>query len=96
MGRTLHTRAESRNDIDVFRASELQRTARRQHLVEHLHLAGPRPVLEALLSVWNGQHLDVVLEDFGRIPVSTYLAVGADELPIHRPLGVIDGGRHDA
>ena len=46
----------------------MTRSARRIELCEHLHAAGPRPVLEALLAVDSGQDLDEVLEDFGRIP----------------------------
>jgi hypothetical protein len=63
-----------------FRA---ERQVRRQHQAAHIHAAGPRPVLEALLAVAAGQSLDDVLADFARIPVSTYHALGADELPIH-------------
>ena len=94
MGRIVQTCSETRNQIDVYRTSDVQRSARRQRLAEHIHQAGPRPVLEALLAVENGEPLDDVLEDFGRIPVSTYMAVGANELPINRPLGVVDGGRN--
>ena len=53
------------------------RSARRKRLCAHLHSAGPRPVLEALLSVEAGHDLDEVLEDFGRIPAATYFLVGA-------------------
>jgi len=41
-----------------------QRSVRRQHLCKHLHAAGPRPTLEALIAVENGQLLDDVLEGF--------------------------------
>ena len=71
---------------------EIPLNARRQHLVAHLHAAGARPTLEALLAVARGEDIDDVLEDFGRIPVEIYHAVGADELPITR-LVAIDGGR---
>lgn len=53
------------------------RSARRRRLCTHLHSAGPRPVLEALLAVQGGQCLDEVLEDFGRVPSDIYHAVGA-------------------
>ena len=55
----------------------MTRTARRIRLAAHLHAAGPRPILEALLAVDSGQPLDDVLEDFARIPADTYRAVGA-------------------
>jgi hypothetical protein len=55
----------------------MMRTARRIRLCAHLHSAGPRPVLEALLAVDSGQPLDDVLEDFGRIPADIYRDVGA-------------------
>lgn len=61
-----------------------RRNARRQRLALHLHQAGPRPVLEALLDVAGGRDLDVTLEDFARVSVATYEAVGAHELPIQR------------
>jgi hypothetical protein len=61
------------------------RSAKRQRLVAHLHDAGPRPVLEALISVAQGKDIDQVLADFGRVAVSTYHAVGASELPISKP-----------
>jgi hypothetical protein len=40
--------------------------------------------MEALLAVEAGQDLDDVLADFARVAVSTYHAIGADELPIDR------------
>jgi hypothetical protein len=49
-------------------------------------------VLEVLLEVAAGRALDAVLEDFARIPPSTYRAVGADVLPIH-VVSVIEGGK---
>jgi hypothetical protein len=49
-----------------------KRNARRQRLCKHLHAAGPRPVMEALLAVDGGQPLDHVLEDYGRIPSSFF------------------------
>jgi hypothetical protein len=67
-----------------------QRSARRQRLVAHLHEAGPRPVLEALISVAAGNGLDEVLADFARLPVSIYHALGADVLP-----SASSGGRGD-
>lgn len=68
------------------------RNPRRQRLAAHLHAAGPRPVLEALIEVAGGRSLDVVLERFGRIPVGVYHDLGAAELGIHRPQ-LIQGGR---
>jgi hypothetical protein len=59
----------------------MKRSARRRYLCDHLHSAGPRPVLEALLAVESGQDLDAVLEDFGRIPADIYRAVGASSFP---------------
>ena len=55
----------------------MMRSARRMRLSSHLHAAGPRPVLEALIAVESGQALDEVLEDFGRVPADIYHAVGA-------------------
>jgi hypothetical protein len=66
------------------------RNARRQRLVLHLHQAGPRVVLEAMLELEQGHDLDDVLEDFGRLTVETYHAVGADILPIQR-IAVVKG-----
>ena len=40
---------------------------RRQRHAEHLHRLGPRPVLEALIEVEDGHHLDRVLADFARL-----------------------------
>jgi hypothetical protein len=61
-----------------------QRNNRRQRLAAHLHAAGARPILEALLDVASGRDLDETLADFGRVAVSTYKMVGADALPIRR------------
>jgi hypothetical protein len=61
----------------------MMRSARRRRLCAHLHSAGPRPVLEALLAVDSGQPLDDVLEDFGRVPADTYHAVGASHFTSH-------------
>jgi hypothetical protein len=66
------------------------RSARRQRLVAHLHAAGPRPCLEALIEVANGRDLDDVLERFALVPINTYRVLGADILPIHR-LTLVDG-----
>jgi hypothetical protein len=57
----------------------MTRSPRRQKLSEHLHAAGPRPVLEALLAVEAGQPLDLVLEEFGRVAADTYRRVGASQ-----------------
>jgi hypothetical protein len=59
----------------------MRRSARRRYLCDHLHSAGPRPVLEALLAVESGQPLDDVLEDFARIPADIYHAVGVSHFP---------------
>lgn len=59
---------------------------KRQRQARHLHDAGPRPVLEALLAVQAGADLDEVLADFARLPVELYRMMGADELPIDRRL----------
>ena len=58
------------------------RNARRQRLAAHLHAAGPRPVLEALIEVDQGRPLDSVLERHAQIPVATYHHLGADRLSI--------------
>jgi hypothetical protein len=68
------------------------RNVRRQRLALHLHEAGPRPVLEALLDVANGRDLDVTLEDFARVSASTFHEVGARDLPIQR-VSVLKGGK---
>jgi hypothetical protein len=52
-------------------------------------------MFEALLAVEKGQPLDEALADFGRVSVATYHAVGADELPVSKPLVVLKGGRRD-
>jgi hypothetical protein len=44
------------------------------------------------LAVEAGQPLDMVLEDFARLPPETYKAVGADMLPIDE-LVVVAGDR---
>jgi hypothetical protein len=67
------------------------RTPRRQHLARHLHAAGPRPVLEALLELEAGRPLDAVLESYGRIPVGIFHELGADKL-CTGPYTVVDGG----
>jgi hypothetical protein len=68
------------------------RNARRQRLALHLHRAGPRPVLEAMLELERGKPLDHVLESFGRVAIETYRAAGASELPIQR-VSVVKGGK---
>jgi hypothetical protein len=69
-----------------------KRNARRRHLARHLHAAGPRPTLEALIAVEAGQSVDDVLSEFGRVPTEIYQAVGADDFPI-KQFGLIKGGR---
>jgi hypothetical protein len=61
-----------------------RRSIRRVHLARHLCGCGPRPVLEALLAVEGGDGVDDVLADFGRLPVETYRAVGADDFPVFK------------
>jgi hypothetical protein len=68
------------------------RSARRQRLARHLHAAGARPILEALIAVEQGQSLDAVLADFARVPIEVYHALGADRLPL---LTVTNEGRDD-
>jgi hypothetical protein len=77
----------------------MMRSARRMRLCSHLHSAGPRPVLEALIAVESGQDLDAVLEDFARLPadfyrdvLNIYHAVGASHFT--KPF-LICGGQHD-
>jgi hypothetical protein len=53
-------------------------------LARHLHACGSQPVLEALIAVDDGQPLDAVLEDFGRLPVRIYHEVGANEFPLNQ------------
>jgi hypothetical protein len=57
--------------------SDNKRSRRRQYLSAQIHAAGPRPVLEALIAVHEGAHLDDVLADFARIPAEAYHAMGA-------------------
>jgi hypothetical protein len=66
------------------------RNSRRQHLVQHLHAAGPRPIFEAMLELADGRDLDCVLERYAEIPIGIYHALGADRLPIDT-LAVLDG-----
>ena len=68
------------------------RNIRRQRLALHLHAAGSRPVLEALLDVAGGRDLDQTLEDFARLDAQTYEAVGASGLPIQK-ISVVKGGK---
>jgi hypothetical protein len=86
------SRSNPRNQLRPFLEA---RSSKRQRLVAHLHAAGPRPTLEALIAVESGQPLDEVLADFGRVAVSTYHSVGASELPISKPLVVLRGGHTD-
>ena len=62
-----------------------KRNARRQRLSRHLHTAGPRPVLEALIAAESGQPLDDVLEGYARIPSSFFSILGASSLPGYAP-----------
>ena len=90
-----HSTASSPDRKNHLRPFLAARNSKRQRLVAHLHDAGPRPVLEALISVAHGNDLDQVLADFGRVAVAAYRAVGASELPISKPLAVVKGGRDD-
>ena len=54
-----------------------KRSPGRQYFAAHIHDAGPRPVLEALIAVREGADLDEVLEDIARIPAEVYHAMGA-------------------
>jgi hypothetical protein len=74
------TPAEARylgGDVNDIAPPDNERSVRRQYLSKRLHIAGPRPVLEALLAVDSGQPLDDVLEDFARVPSSFYRILGA-------------------
>ena len=86
-------REPGRKNLDMSNLEKRDggRNSRRQYLVQHLHAAGPRPVLEALLEVEAGRDLDCVLERYAEIPIGVYRAVGADTLPIEA-LTVVDGG----
>src|SRR4051794_24744204 len=70
-------KADSVGNLKLPIRTSDKRTARRCHLARHLHAAGPRPVLEALLELEGGRVLDDVLESFGRVMVADYHAVGA-------------------
>jgi hypothetical protein len=74
---------QDRGELKIVCGNQVlsKRSARRQRLSAHLHAAGPRPVLEALISVSEGRPLDDVLEDFGRIPADIYHAVRANVFP---------------
>jgi hypothetical protein len=68
------------------------RSTRRQLLVLHLHRCGPRPVLEALIEVSQGNDVDETLERYAAIPSDVYHQLGADQLPAFQ-LSVVKGGR---
>ncbi len=70
---------------------EFRHSPRRQHLVRQLHRCGPRMVLEALVHVEAGTPLDTVLEAICSLQPKDYAAVGADVLPIEKPLKLIGG-----
>ena len=78
--------------LRLSKAFQEARSAKRQRLVAHLHAAGIRPTLEALIAVSQGQDLDLVLADFNRLSVETYHAMGANVLPVDQPLTVFEGG----
>ena len=85
------------NSVDISphrqrRKTSEPRSPRRQYLVLHLHRAGPRGMLEAMLELEPGPRLDAVLGRYARIPVNIYHALGADQLPACT-LTVIKGGR---
>ena len=72
-----------------------RRNLQRFNVARHVHAAGPRPVLEALLAVEQGKPLDAVLEDFGQaVPARVYHEVGADDFPVDS-FQLITGGRND-
>jgi hypothetical protein len=62
------------------------RNSNRQRLVQHLVRCGERCVLEGLVAIENGQSVDDMLEDFGRVPAATFHRVGASKLPIPHEL----------
>lgn len=82
--------SEHRLNATAVQAAQA-RTPRRQHLARHLHAAGPRPVLEALLELEAGRPLDDVLERFGRISIDVYHELGANKLSTG-PYAIVDGG----
>lgn len=54
---------------------------KRQRQAAHLHLLGPRPVLEALIEVAAGVELDTVLSDYARLDPEVMIALGGDNFP---------------
>ena len=70
---------------------DIARSPRTQRLAAHLHKCGPRPMLECLIAVAEGQPLDAALHDFDRLSPDLYRAIGADVLPVDR-LTLIEGG----
>jgi hypothetical protein len=68
-----------------------RRNVRRQHLARHLCACGERPALEALIAAENGENLDEVLADFGRLPAEIYRSVGGSEFP--NQFRIVKGGR---
>lgn len=81
---------EGDKQIEQVALLNTKRSGRRQRLSAHLHAAGPRPVLEALIAVSVGRNLDEVLEDFARLSAETYHAVGASYFS--EPLAIDCGG----
>jgi hypothetical protein len=78
------TRPLSKRDLQRLSRPLDPRNPTRQRLAAHLHAARPRPVLEALIAVDGGQPLDSVLNEFGRVSVETYHAIGANDFPNKR------------
>jgi hypothetical protein len=69
------------------------RSVRIQRLVSALYECGKRPVMEAFIQAAAGapEDLGKILDSYVSIPPEVYRSIGADELPINRPLVVIDG-----
>jgi hypothetical protein len=83
-GPSLEEKLDELNPSNAADKPRQVRSARLQRLIAHLHKAGPRPVMEAMLQVAGGEPLDSVLEAYGRIPVEIYHQFGANSLPYER------------
>ena len=64
----------------------------RRRLAGHLRSLGDRAIVEALIAVENGDSVDRVLVDFGRIDAGILRAVGGDRLP-PLPIYAVGGAR---
>ena len=69
---------ESFRPVDAI-ANNVVVDLKRQRQVAHLHLLGPRPVLEALIEVAAGVELDTVLSDYARLDPEVVIALGGDK-----------------